>query len=37
VPQTPGLGYEIREPRINDLTVRHETYSAQPELAAVLK
>lgn len=35
VPQTPGLGYEIRERRIRDLTVRHETYSAIPESVAV--
>ncbi len=37
VPQTPGLGYEIRERRIRDLTVRHESYSARPESVAVLK
>jgi O-succinylbenzoate synthase len=37
VPQTPGLGYEIRERRIWDLTVRHESYSALPESVAVLK
>jgi O-succinylbenzoate synthase len=37
VPQTPGLGYEIRERRIRDLTVRHESYSALPESVAVLK
>jgi len=35
VPQTPGLGYEIRERRIRDLTVRHESYSALPESVAV--
>jgi O-succinylbenzoate synthase len=37
VPQTPGLGYEIRERRIHDLTVRHESYSALPESVAVLE
>ncbi len=37
VPQTPGLGYEIRERRIRDLSVRHESYSALPESVAVLK
>jgi len=37
VPQTPGLGYGIRERRIRDLTVRHESYSALPESAAVSK
>ena len=37
VPQTTGLGYEIRERRIRELTVRHESYSAQPESVAVLK
>jgi O-succinylbenzoate synthase len=37
VPQTPGLGYEIRERRIHDLTVRHETYSALPAAVAALK
>jgi O-succinylbenzoate synthase len=37
VPQTPGLGYEIREDRIRALTVRHESYSAQPVSVAVLK
>lgn len=37
VPQSPGLGYEIRERRIHELTVRHESHSALPESAAVLK
>ncbi len=37
VPQTPGLGYEIRERRIRDLTVRHESCSTRPESVAVLK
>lgn len=37
VPQGAGLGYEIRERRIRDLTVRHETYSALPESVAVVK
>ncbi len=37
VPQTAGLGYEVRERRIHDLTVRHESYSARPESVAVLK
>lgn len=37
VPQSPGLGYQIRERRIDDLTVRHESYSALPESAAVSK
>jgi O-succinylbenzoate synthase len=37
VPQTAGLGYEIRESRIRELTVRHESYSARPESVAVLK
>jgi O-succinylbenzoate synthase len=35
VPQTPGLGFEIRKRRIEELTVRHETYSALPETAAI--
>jgi O-succinylbenzoate synthase len=35
VPQTPGLGYEIRERRIRNLTVRHESFSALPESVAV--
>jgi len=35
VPRTRGLGYEIRERRIRDLTVRHETYSAAAETVAV--
>jgi O-succinylbenzoate synthase len=35
VPQTAGLGYEIRERRIKALTVRHESYSALPESVAV--
>jgi O-succinylbenzoate synthase len=35
VPQTSGLGYQILEGRIRDLTVRHETYSAMPESVAV--
>lgn len=26
IPETPGLGYAIRERRIRDLTVRHESY-----------
>jgi o-succinylbenzoate synthase len=34
-PQTPGLGYEIRERRIEQLTVRHETFCARPEPVAV--
>jgi o-succinylbenzoate synthase len=37
VPESAGLGYEIREGRISHLTVRHESYSAQPESVAVLK
>jgi O-succinylbenzoate synthase len=37
VPQTPGLGYEIRESRIRELTVRQESYSARPESVAVLE
>jgi O-succinylbenzoate synthase len=37
VPQSPGLGYEIRERRIRELTVRHESYSAMPESVPVLK
>jgi O-succinylbenzoate synthase len=36
-PQSAGLGYAIRESRIRQLTVRHESYSAQPESVAVLK
>ena len=36
-PQTPGLGYEIRERRVRELTVRQESYSARPESVAVLK
>jgi O-succinylbenzoate synthase len=36
-PQGAGLGYEIREGRIHQLTVRHESYTAQPESVAVLK
>ncbi len=36
-PQGAGLGYEIRENRICQLTVRHESFSAQPESVAVLK
>jgi len=36
-PQSAGLGYEIREGRIRQLTVRHESYSAQQESVAVLK
>ncbi len=35
-PQSPGLGFEIRERRVRDLTVRHESYSALPESAAAL-
>jgi O-succinylbenzoate synthase len=31
VPQTPGLGYAVRERRVRDLTVREESYSALPE------
>jgi O-succinylbenzoate synthase len=34
-PQGAGLGYEIREDRIRQLTVRHESYSARPESVAV--
>lgn len=37
VPQTPGIGYEVRERRIRDLTVRHESYTAHPEAVPVLK
>jgi o-succinylbenzoate synthase len=37
IPTSAGLGYEIREGRIDHLTVRHESYSAQPESVAVLK
>jgi O-succinylbenzoate synthase len=37
VPQTAGLGYEVRERRVRDLAVRHESFSAQPESVAVLK
>ena len=37
VPQTAGLGYQVRERRVRDLTVRHESYSARPETVAVLK
>jgi O-succinylbenzoate synthase len=37
VPQTAGLGYAIRERRIRELTVRHESYSSRPESVAVLK
>lgn len=37
VPQTAGLGYEIRKRRIDELTVRHENYSALPESVAVLE
>jgi O-succinylbenzoate synthase len=33
VSQAPGLGYAIRESRIDDLTVRHESFSALPESA----
>ena len=29
VPQTPGLGYQIRERRIEDLTVKRESYSSR--------
>jgi O-succinylbenzoate synthase len=27
-PSAPGLGFEIKQQRINDLTVRKETYTA---------
>jgi O-succinylbenzoate synthase len=37
VPQTAGLGYEVRERRVRELTVRHESYTARPESVAVLK
>jgi o-succinylbenzoate synthase len=37
VPQSAGLGYEIRERRIHQLTARHESYNAQPESVAVLR
>jgi O-succinylbenzoate synthase len=36
-PQGAGLGYEIRENRIRELSVRHESYSAQPESVAVAR
>jgi o-succinylbenzoate synthase len=36
-PQTRGLGYEVRERRVHQLTVRHETFSARPESVPVLK
>ena len=29
VPQTPGLGYQIREHRIDQLTVKRESYSTR--------
>jgi O-succinylbenzoate synthase len=29
VPQTPGLGYQIRERRIDELTVKRESYSSR--------
>jgi hypothetical protein len=29
VPQTPGLGYQIRERRIEELTVKRESYSSR--------
>ena len=35
-PLTAGLGYEIRERRVQELTVRQESYSARPESVAVL-
>jgi O-succinylbenzoate synthase len=34
VPQTSGLGFEIRRDRIDALTVRRESYSAVPEPVA---
>jgi len=30
VPQQPGLGYQVRPQRVQQLTVRQETYSARP-------
>jgi O-succinylbenzoate synthase len=35
VSQNPGLGYEIRERRIQQLTVRQESFSARPALVSV--
>ena len=37
VPQNPGLGYEIRQRRVRELTVRQQSYSARPESVAVLE
>ena len=37
VPQTPGLGYEIRERRVREMTVSQDSYSARPESVGVLK
>jgi O-succinylbenzoate synthase len=36
-PHGAGLGYGIRERRVRDLTVRHESYSARPASVAVLQ
>jgi len=37
VPENPGLGYEIRQRRVRELTVRQQSYSARPESVAVLE